>query len=173
MTTITRPLTDNDVRWELPMRNFSGAHRLWLGVRAVAALIALLFGWLATPVPFFQYFIGGLLGLLAIAVIASIWNRVEQTEIDFAAGTVTRHFWLRGVRGPIVRRLAEFETVLSDLNIGHYGSNWISVALSGRNGSFELARFEPGEAGARDQADARLLRERLAERLSLRNIGVV
>jgi hypothetical protein len=45
--------------------------------------------------------------------------------------------------------------------------------LSGRNGSFELARFEPDGAVARDQADARLLRERLAERLSLRSICVV
>ena len=155
------------------MWNFSGVHGLWLGIRGVAALMVLLFGWLAAPVPFFQYFIGGLLGLLAIAVIASIWNRVERTKIDFAAGTVTRYFWLRGVRRPTVRRLTEFETVLSDLNVGHYGSNWISVALSGRNGSFELARFETGEAGERDQADARLLRERLAKRLSLRNIGVV
>ncbi len=155
------------------MRNFSGCHRLWLGVRAVAALVVLAFAWATAPVPFFQYFIGGVLGLLAIAVVASVWNRVERTDIDFATGIVARHFWLRSLRKPAVRHLAEFETVLSDLNVSQFGAIWISVALSGRNGSFELARFEPGEAAARDQADARLLRERLAERLSLRNIGVV
>ena len=173
MTTIPVLLTDSDVRWVLPMRNFSGIHRFWRGATAGFTLFFLVFAWAAAPVPFLQYFIGGLLGLLAVAVMASLWNRVERTEIDFAAGSVTHHFWLRGFRQPAVRCLADFEIVISDLNIGKYGANWISVALSGRNGSFELARFEPGEALARDQADAKLLRERLAERLSLRNIGVV
>lgn len=173
MTKIPHSLTDSDVLWVFPMRNFSNVHRWFLGLRAGIALAILLVAWVTAPVPFFGYFIGGLLVLLAIAAIASVWNRVERTEIDFAADSVTRHFWLQGLRKPIVRRLSEFEVVLSDLNVGSGGANWISVALSGRNGSFELARFEPGEALARDQADAKLLRERLAERLSLRNIGVV
>ncbi len=154
------------------MRNFSGVHRLWMGIRVGAALAILLVVWLATPMPFFQYFIGGLLTLLAIAAIASAWSRGERTDIDFVAGSVTRHFWLRNLRKPVVRRLAEFEIVIANWN-AHSGQCWISVALSGRNGSFELARFGTDETGARDQADARLLRERLAERLSLRNIGVV
>jgi hypothetical protein len=173
MTTIPHSLTDSDVRWVLPMRNFSGIHRFWRWLSAGIALIFLIFAWTAAPVPFLQYFIGGLLGLFAVAIMGSLWNRVERTELDFVEGTVAHHFWLRSLRRPAVRCLAEFEIVISDLNIGKYGANWISVALSGRNGSFELARFEPDEALARDQADARLLRERLAKRLSLRNIGVV
>jgi hypothetical protein len=172
MTTIPYSLTGSDVRRVLPMRNFSGVHRFWRGTSAGVALIFLVFACAAGPVPFVQYFIGGQLGLLAVAAVISLWNRVERTEIDFAEGTAAHHFWLGGLRQPAVRRLAEFEIVISDLNMGK-SVNWISVALSGRNGSFELARFEPDGAVARDQADARLLRERLAERLSLRSICVV
>jgi len=163
----------------IPMNNLSLGERLFLASKGLAALAILAFALLYSPIPFFTYFISGILVIFAAVAVWSGLKEISYSEVDLDAKKVRRNYSCNPFSKYDEADLQSFETVLSTWNFSRSGPNWISVSLSGRTGSFELARFGssnsfPTHGGhALDEPRAKALRAELSERLSLCDLGVV
>uniref|UniRef100_Q47F54 DUF2244 domain-containing protein n=1 Tax=Dechloromonas aromatica (strain RCB) TaxID=159087 RepID=Q47F54_DECAR len=163
----------------IPMNNFSLGERIFMAAKGLAALAILLLALISSPVPFFTYFISGILVILALVAAWSWLKRVSYSEMDFDGRKVRRYFSLNPFSKHDEADLQRFETVISTWNFSPSGPNWIAVSLSGRTGSLELARFgsfnnfSTHGGHALDEPRAKALREQLSARLNLRDLGVV
>jgi len=161
------------------MNNLSFGERLFLASKGLAALAILLLALIYSPSPFLSYLISGILVILAAVGAWSWLKAISYSEVDLEAKVLRRNFSRNPFSRFDVADLRCFETVLSTWNFSRSGPNWISVSLSGRTGSLEVARFGssnsfPVHGGhALDEPRARALRTELSDRLGLRDLGVV
>jgi len=133
--------------------------------------------WVLSPPPFVTYMAAATLGAIAIVVSYSWLSTISRTEIRRHEGAIFQFF-----AHPIFSTTRQFdlrryEIVTSNWRMGRGGAHWVSVLLSGRNGSLEIARFGPSgrvsEGYKSDHPEAKSLRFQLATQLGLRDLGVL
>lgn len=115
-----------------------------------------------------------LVAAFVAAVVIGHRTRIVDTVLDLTQGLIFHRHRRLFFQPPEPSRLTEFGLVLSHLVGEGLG---VSVVLSGADGEFEVARFGPPRQGAQpwlqDHPEAAALRQVLAERLGLRQLGVI
>jgi len=143
----------------------------------VLGLIFLIMVFVLSPLPIVTYMAAATLGAIALAVSYSWLSKMSRTEIRRDEGVIFQFFAHPVFSTTRQFDLQRYEIVTSNWRMGRGGANWVSVLLSGRNGSLEIARFGPSarvsEGYKSDHPEAQSLRFQLATQLGLRDLGVL
>jgi hypothetical protein len=143
----------------------------------VVGLILLVMIYVLSPHLAVTYIAIAALTSIALAISYFWLFKISQTEIRPQEGVIFQYF-----AHPIFSttrhfNLQEYEIITSSWAKGEVGAHWVSVLLSGRRGSVEIARFGPNagicEGGRFDHPDAKALRSQLATQLGLKDLGVL
>lgn len=173
---ITHTTVDSTIL-QIKFDNLTMQEKAELYTVRVLGLIAVIMVLVISPVLIVTYMAMATLAVIALAIIYSWLFKISQTVIRPQEGLITKLF-----AHPIFATSRQFdiqkyEIVTSKLRMGRGGANWISVLLSGRYGSIEIARFGPKalitEGHKSDHPQAKLLRSQLASQLGLRDCGVM
>lgn len=153
---------------------FTTSQRLWAGLGSTLAVLVAGLTLAATlPLATLAVAAVGLAGLMAWFLVRHLC-RVVETVVDLNHGLVYHRHRRLLFGEPRYRETGEFGIVLSHM-IGE--AEGVGVYLSGRDGEIEIARFGPLASGsgpyAADHPEAEALRSLLAEKLGLRQFGVL
>ena len=169
--------TFSSTKLEIKFNNLTTQEKVDLYIVRVLGLIVVIMVSIISPVLIVTYMAITTLVAIAISIAYSWLFEISKTEICPQEGKITQLFSHPIFGTSRQLDIRKYEIVTSKLRMGSRGTNWISVLLSGRYGSVEIARFGPNalitEDYKSDHPQARLLRYQLATQLGLRDIGVV
>ena len=158
--------------WDIKFNNLTFREKTELFIIKTLDLILLAVMYVFSPLQFLTYLIVAGLVTIFFVVTHSWIFRIFRTEIRLQEGKIFQFLAGRCFSTPRQFDLRKYEIVISNVRMGrNTGIQWISVLLSGRNGSVEIARFGSDamlkEGGKLDHPEAKSLRSRLASQLEI------
>ncbi len=158
--------------WTIPaIYNGQGSVGLWQALGAALCLF-LIYQAYARGAVGINLFIG--LEIFIVLAFALRWSLLQtHTEIDFAAGVLRQCYARHPMQKQVEIPLGQFKTVLSLLHSSTEGPRGITVELSVLGQAVCLTWIDYVGGGGLPVEQAKLLREKLASALGLRDMGLI